>query len=74
MGTQGASQCVGCGVVGENEEDNEDGHFYCYAFWLIYHAALEQIAARLLKFSRNASFRVYLVHPEVRSMSAVFRM
>jgi hypothetical protein len=74
MGTQGASQCVGCGVVGENEEDNEDGHFYCYAFWLIYHAALEQIAARLLKFSRNASFRVYLGNPVVRSMCEAFRM
>ena len=39
MGTQGVSQCFGCGVVGEGEEDTEDGNFYCFACWLIYHAA-----------------------------------
>ena len=39
MGTQGASQCFGCGVVGEGEEDTEDGNFYCFTCWLIYHAA-----------------------------------
>ena len=39
MGTQGVSQCFGCGVVGEGEEDTEDGNFYCFTCWLIYHAA-----------------------------------
>ena len=39
MGTQGVSQCFGGGVVGEGEEDTEDGNFYCFACWLIYHAA-----------------------------------
>ena len=39
MGTQGVSQCFGCGVDGEGEEDTEDGNFYCFACWLIYHAA-----------------------------------
>ena len=39
MGTQGVSQCFGCGVVGEGEEDIDDGNFYCFACWLIYHAA-----------------------------------
>ena len=39
MGSQGVSQCFGCGVVGEGEEDTEDGNFYCFACWLIYHAA-----------------------------------
>jgi hypothetical protein len=39
MGTQGVSQCFGCGVVGEGEEDTEDGNFYCFACWLIYHAS-----------------------------------
>jgi len=39
MGTQGVSQCFGCGVVGEGEEDVDDGNFYCFACWLIYHAA-----------------------------------
>jgi hypothetical protein len=39
MGTQGVSQCFGCGVVGEGEDDNDDGNFYCFACWLIYHAA-----------------------------------
>ncbi len=27
-------QCFGCGVVGEDEEDNNDGNYYCYACWL----------------------------------------
>jgi hypothetical protein len=39
MGSQGVSQCFGCGVVGEGEEDTEDGNFYCFACWLIHHAA-----------------------------------
>ena len=39
MGTQGVSQCFGCGVVGEVEEDIDDGNFYCFTCWLIYHAA-----------------------------------
>ena len=39
MGTQGVSQCFGCGVVGEGEEDIDDGNFYCFACWLVYHAA-----------------------------------
>jgi hypothetical protein len=39
MGSQGVSQCFGCGVVGEGEKDTEDGNFYCFACWLIYHAA-----------------------------------
>ena len=39
MGTQGVSQCFGCGVVDEGEEDTEDGNFYCFTCWLIYHAA-----------------------------------
>ena len=39
MGTQGVSQCFGCGVVGEDEEDIDEGNFYCFACWLIYHAA-----------------------------------
>jgi hypothetical protein len=52
MGTQGVSQCFGCGVVGEGEEDTEDGNFY----------------------NRHVTFRVYLLHPEVRSMSESFRM
>ena len=43
MGTQGVSQCFGCGVVGEGEEDNDDGNFYCFACWLIYHAAWAQL-------------------------------
>ena len=42
MGTQGVSQCFGCGVVGEGEEDFDDGNFYCIACWLIYHAAQAQ--------------------------------
>ena len=39
MGTQGVSQCFGCGVVGEGEVDIDDGNFYCVACWLVYHAA-----------------------------------
>ena len=39
MGTQDVSQCFECGVVGEGEVDIDDGLFYCYACWLIYHAA-----------------------------------
>ena len=39
MGTQDVSQCFGCGVVGEGEEDIDDGNFYCLACWLVYHAA-----------------------------------
>ena len=39
MGTQSVSQCFGCGGVGEGEEEIEDGNFYCFACWLIYHAA-----------------------------------
>ena len=39
MGTQDASQCCGCGVVGEGEEDNDDGRFFCYTCWLIHDAA-----------------------------------
>jgi hypothetical protein len=39
IGTQDVSQCFGCGVVGEGEEDIDDGNFYCFACWLIYHAA-----------------------------------
>ena len=43
MGTQGVSQCFGCGVVGEGEEDIDDGNFYCFACWLIYHTARAQL-------------------------------
>jgi hypothetical protein len=39
MGTQGVSQCFGCGVVGEGKEDIGDGNFYCFACWLIYHTS-----------------------------------
>ena len=39
MGTQDVSQCFECGVVGEGEVDIDNGLFYCYACWLIYHAA-----------------------------------
>ena len=39
MGTRDVSQCFECGVVGEGEVDIDDGLFYCYACWLIYHAA-----------------------------------
>ena len=39
MGTRDVSQCFGCGVVGEGEVDIDDGLFYCFACWLIYHAA-----------------------------------
>jgi hypothetical protein len=39
MGTQGVSQCFGCGVVGEIEVDIDDGNFYCFICWLVYHAA-----------------------------------
>jgi hypothetical protein len=39
MGTQIAAQCFRCGVVGEGEEDNDDGNFYCSVCWLIYHTA-----------------------------------
>jgi hypothetical protein len=45
MGTQGVSQCFGCGVVGEGEVDFDDGNFYCFTCWLVYHAA----RARLLQ-------------------------
>ena len=51
MGSQGVSQCFGCGVVGEGEEDTEDGNFYCFACWLIYHAA----RARLRRDSAQAA-------------------
>jgi hypothetical protein len=50
MGTQGVSQCFGCGVVGEGEVDIDDGNFYCFACWLVYHAArarLRQDTARI---------------------------
>ena len=39
MGTRDVSQCFECGVVGEGEVDIDNGLFYCYACWLIYHAA-----------------------------------
>ncbi len=39
MGTQGVSQCFGCEVVGEGEVDIDDGNFYCFTCWLVYHAA-----------------------------------
>ena len=39
MGTRVVSQCFECGVVGDGEVDIDDGLFYCYACWLIYHAA-----------------------------------
>ena len=45
MGTQSVSQCFGCGVVGEGEVDFDDGNFYCFTCWLVYHAA----RARLLQ-------------------------
>jgi hypothetical protein len=45
MGTQGVSQCFGCGVVGEGEVDIDDENFYCFTCWLVYHAA----RARLLQ-------------------------
>ena len=43
MGAQGVSQCFGCGVVCEGEEDIDDGNFYCFACWLIYHTARAQL-------------------------------
>ena len=43
MGTRDVSQCFECGVVGEGEVDIDDGLFYCYACWLIYHAALARL-------------------------------
>jgi hypothetical protein len=39
MGTQSVSQCFGCGVVGEDEVDIDDGNFYCFTCCLVYHAA-----------------------------------
>jgi hypothetical protein len=33
------SQFFGCGVVGEGEVDIDDGNFYCFTCWLVYHAA-----------------------------------
>ena len=67
MGTQGVSQCFGCGVVGEGEVDFDDGNFYCFTCWLVYHAArarLMQDTARVQP-ARN---------PEVRSLSEALGM
>jgi hypothetical protein len=74
IGTQGVSQCFGCGVVGEGEEDNDDGNFYCFTCWLVFHAARAFLWRDSHTFNRNTTFRVYLVHLEVRSMIAAFRM
>jgi hypothetical protein len=64
MGTQGVSQCFGCGVVSEGEEDTEDGNFYCFACWLIYHAAHYRPGARTerctIVHSMSEAFRMYL--------------
>ena len=37
------------GVVGEGEVDIDDGNFYCFTCWLVYHAA----RARLLRHARS---------------------
>ena len=52
MGTQGVSQCFGCGVVGDGQVDIDDGDFYCFACWLAYYAARVRspnLRARLLQ-------------------------
>ncbi len=52
MGTQGVSQCFGCGVVCDGEVDIDDGNFYCFACWLAYYAAQARspnLRARLLQ-------------------------
>jgi len=57
MGTQGVSQCFGCGVVGEGEVDIDDGHFYCFTCWLAYYAAWARspnLRARLLQDTAHA--------------------
>ena len=47
MGTQGVSQCFGCGVVGEGEVDIDDGNFYWFASWMVYHTSHVQPARNL---------------------------
>ena len=70
MGTRDVSQCFGCGVVGEGEVDIDDGLFYCFACWLIYHAARARLRRDTahVQPARNLQGVAYM-HPEVRSMS-----
>ena len=67
MGTQGVSQCFGCGVVGDGEVDIDDGNFYCFACWLVYHAA----RARLRQDTGHVQ---PARNPEVRSLSEALGM
>ena len=69
------AQFFGCGVSGDCQVDDADGNYYCFACWLVYHAAQTHDWSRPVRMcSRDATFRVYLVHPDMRSMSETFRV
>jgi hypothetical protein len=53
MATHIADQYFGCGVVGEGEVDDADGNYYCFACWLVYHAARTRLERAQVETERN---------------------
>jgi hypothetical protein len=73
MATHITTQCFGCGSVGEGEVDDADGNYYCFACWLVYHAARARLGRARAHMQSERNVQGVSCTPEVRNMSEAFR-